>query len=1185
MEKDKEINYYDNEKALEKNECFFNYYIKQKILKSCEIDNFMEIINKELPITFRVLNNNKYSSFIHENIKKQLENICKDKYSIIKLNEEDHMYEIHLTRSEIRKQENYKNLYNYLINLNESGFIFRQELVSMLPVLFLRLKENFFVLDICAAPGSKTAQILDYMHTINRRKIKNMLIKKFLKKNMETLYKNLYHWNNVNDEECDNLYDSFELDSYKINDFIKEDKKNDTNKIIMNAQNIMNSQDILFYENNINVQNIMTSQEKTNNVDNLYCDDNMNNDCFKNENTMDDYNKNICKENIYRTFYNILENNNYEDPFFEYILNVDNNLYNDYKKLISNNNPDGVVVANDSNFKRCCMLFHRLKNIHSDCLVVTNNNAVTFPYIYIKRENTNLENNYDDRHYNNINNKLSNDSNILQNENCIFVKKNFDSILCDVPCSGDGTLRKDRNVWINWNPNNAYNLFQMQVNILKRSIELTKENGYIVYSTCSLNPIENEAVICEIFNSVENLSCLKLINFENELLRKLNYEKAIKQWKVVMDDIWFDTYEEYCSYLQNKESGKYKKIYEKIQEGMFPPCEEFINSINLKYAKRFFPHHYNAGGFFIAVIQKGENFQWKSNMKKENKSKMYVDQNERIAYEREEYRRKYKNKKKYNRKIKNNKNNKIDHMNEMKNVSGANEEEEQIDDESKNEGVLKNKSVLKNESILKNDIIQRNNDLISDINKKSEELLNDYINNIDDDNNNNNNNNNNSIINHSDEKNNIANEPGDANVHNKRSNILDFEYTHGYRIKINNEKLVKQQEYVSLSYYEKLICVNNFLEKIKSYFNLNMNFLSIKNNLYIHLKDNGNAYKLSVNERINSNVKKIYLVSNSAKEILESYTKMKLKIITAGITVIQVDKNKKNTYENYYRINYSGCLNFIPFFQDIDNFFKNKKYRQQIIQNYFCTVYENKERQFNFEKYMNQLIDERKKTNLSKLDSNKNKGQKTPSNELNNEKKHNKENSMTDEKDETINGYIKNGLNVTFNITTCDGLDNAMGTQNGNIINDNITNDNITNDNITNDNITNDNITSDNITNDNITNDNITNDNITNDNITNDNITNDNITNNNTTHNNTTNVIWVKSDVILDLIKVDKSKINNISNETIKQTQILSKYSPNILLTLNKNKQILAVPSNKGNMYVDISIDKNSIMMLPYILN
>lgn len=55
MENDKQSNYYDNEKALEKNESFFNYYINQKILKSCEIDNFMEIINKELPITFRVL--------------------------------------------------------------------------------------------------------------------------------------------------------------------------------------------------------------------------------------------------------------------------------------------------------------------------------------------------------------------------------------------------------------------------------------------------------------------------------------------------------------------------------------------------------------------------------------------------------------------------------------------------------------------------------------------------------------------------------------------------------------------------------------------------------------------------------------------------------------------------------------------------------------------------------------------------------------------------------------------------------------------------------------------------------------------------------------------------------------------------------------------------------------------------
>lgn len=34
----------------------------------------------------------------------------------------------------------------------------------------------------------------------------------------------------------------------------------------------------------------------------------------------------------------------------------------------------------------------------------------------------------------------------------------FDRILCDVPCSGDGTLRKNGGIWRDWNPANGIGL-------------------------------------------------------------------------------------------------------------------------------------------------------------------------------------------------------------------------------------------------------------------------------------------------------------------------------------------------------------------------------------------------------------------------------------------------------------------------------------------------------------------------------------------------------------------------------------------------------------------------------------------------------------------------------------------------------------------------------------------------------
>jgi multisite-specific tRNA:(cytosine-C5)-methyltransferase len=71
----------------------------------------------------------------------------------------------------------------------------------------------------------------------------------------------------------------------------------------------------------------------------------------------------------------------------------------------------------------------------------------------------------------------------------------FDKILCDVPCSGDGLLRRAPAGWASWSPALGVHLHEVQAGILTRSLELLASGGRLVYSTCSLNPLENEAVM------------------------------------------------------------------------------------------------------------------------------------------------------------------------------------------------------------------------------------------------------------------------------------------------------------------------------------------------------------------------------------------------------------------------------------------------------------------------------------------------------------------------------------------------------------------------------------------------------------------------------------------------------------------------------------------------------------------
>ena len=75
-------------------------------------------------------------------------------------------WQLSITRKDIRKEEALFRLHNFLISETESGNISRQETVSMIPPLVLDVKPHHKVLDMCAAPGSKTAQLIEAIHAV-----------------------------------------------------------------------------------------------------------------------------------------------------------------------------------------------------------------------------------------------------------------------------------------------------------------------------------------------------------------------------------------------------------------------------------------------------------------------------------------------------------------------------------------------------------------------------------------------------------------------------------------------------------------------------------------------------------------------------------------------------------------------------------------------------------------------------------------------------------------------------------------------------------------------------------------------------------------------------------------------------------------------------------------------------------
>ena len=71
----------------------------------------------------------------------------------------------------------------------------------------------------------------------------------------------------------------------------------------------------------------------------------------------------------------------------------------------------------------------------------------------------------------------------------------FDKILVDAPCSGEGTIRSSPVTSIMWNPRTIKVLSRLQKGLLAAAIEILKPGGEVVYSTCTHSPEENEEVV------------------------------------------------------------------------------------------------------------------------------------------------------------------------------------------------------------------------------------------------------------------------------------------------------------------------------------------------------------------------------------------------------------------------------------------------------------------------------------------------------------------------------------------------------------------------------------------------------------------------------------------------------------------------------------------------------------------
>ncbi|KAL8660224.1 MAG: hypothetical protein Q9226_000026 [Calogaya cf. arnoldii] len=436
----------DYEEPIKTNARFEEYYNQLDILEDVEKEDFWTALRRELPNSFRFTGSKGHAlpvqkilkeRYIPEIISIEHNGVAVEAPTPVPWFPHQLAWQMKTPKHIVRKFAPFKSFQQFLVSETCAGNISRQEIVSMIPPLLMDIKPGMVVMDLCAAPGSKTAQLIEMVHGGEEARIRKT----------------------IRDIQPNNQR-GVSPDSEVIKEQIEEEEE----------------------------QGDWSDQGRS----------------------------------------------------------------------------TGLVIANDADYKRAHMLIHQTKRLNSPNLLVTNHDATMYPSIKLPSESRS-----DQKH--------------VQNR---YLK--FDRVLADVPCSGDGTARKNANVWKDWLPGNAIGLFPTQVRILVRALQMTKAGGRVIYSTCSMNPVEDEAVVATAIERCGGLAKVQILDCKDEL-PGLARRPGLNTWNVMerLGGI-------YDSWDQVQDNPG------KLVEGMFPPKEP----LPLERCVRVYPHLQDTGGFFIAVLEK-----------------------------------------------------------------------------------------------------------------------------------------------------------------------------------------------------------------------------------------------------------------------------------------------------------------------------------------------------------------------------------------------------------------------------------------------------------------------------------------------------------------------------------------------------------------------------------------------------
>ncbi len=102
----------------------------------------------------------------------------------------------------------------------------------------------------------------------------------------------------------------------------------------------------------------------------------------------------------------------------------------------------------------------------------------------------------------------------------LLQKESYDAILVDAPCSGLGVMRRKPDIKYTKREEDFESLHKIQLQLLDNAVKVLKTGGRLVYSTCTVDRLENEGTVQAFLASHPEMELVPIENLPNELLRK-----------------------------------------------------------------------------------------------------------------------------------------------------------------------------------------------------------------------------------------------------------------------------------------------------------------------------------------------------------------------------------------------------------------------------------------------------------------------------------------------------------------------------------------------------------------------------------------------------------------------------------------------------------------------------------------